>query len=246
MVVQYVPALGTGGSSATLAYTTGSTMTFQVDGADPAGADTIGNTSGELACEAASLDTMGELVDYINGRAAWRAYLVGSLRADLSSGLLAVSASSAVYDANGLTIYSDTSTNTGVSLAISGEKFVNNGVAGHVKDADDQCENEMLYGSFNVTCVSAPHLRYYTGKQGSTETLITASKLLVSATATLEGEEIPTGPFIQATRGQRLIMRCITPSAAAPAVSAPVITIAGKTAVLKNNRIVDEDNYLAG
>ena len=147
---------------------------------------------------------------------------------------------------NGITLYSDTSTNKGVSLAISGEKFVSNGVNGHVTDDGDECENEMLYGSFNVTCVSAPHLRYYSGKQGSTETLITSSKLLTTATVLLEGEEIPTGPFIQATRGERLIMRCISPSAATPAITAPAITILGKTAVLKNDRLVTEDNYLAG
>lgn len=243
IVIQYVPALGTGASAATIAMETASqTLTFQVGGSDPAGLDDIGNTSGEIVVTGSAYDTMGELVDYINGRSAWRAYLVGALRSDLPSNLLLKTATSCI-GANGLTFYSDTSTNLGISLAISGEKFVSNGINGHVKDFEDECENEMLYGSFNVTCVSAPHILYYTGKQGSTETLITASKLLTSASATLEGEEIPTGPFIQSTRGQRLIMRCISPSAADPALTAATITIVGKTTVLKNDRIVSEQNW---
>lgn len=244
IVIQYVPALGTGGTAATIALATGSqTLTFTVDSSAPAELDAIGGASGALVLTDAVFDTMGELVDYINGRSAWRAYLVGALRSDNPTNLLVKSAASCIGD-NGLTFYSDTSTNLGISLAISGEKFVNNGINGHVKDFEDECENEMLYGSFNVTCASAPYLSYYTGKQGSTETLITAAKLLTSASGTLEGEEIPTGPFIQATRGQRLIMRCVSPSVAnATPVTAGTITVVGKTAVLKNDRIVSEQNW---
>jgi len=245
MVIQYVPALGTGGAAATITKTTGNTLTFTVGAAVPAGADAIGNSTGEMILTADAYDTMGEVVDYINGRQAWRAYLVASLRADLGSSLLNKTEASCI-GANGLTIYGDTSTQKSVGLAISGEKFTSNAISGHVKDSDDECENAMYYGSFNVTCVSAPHLRYYTGAAGATETLITSSKLMTSATVMQEGEENFTEPFIQATRGERLIIRCISPSTAAPATSSPVLTLIGKTAVLRNNRIVDSINYTAG
>ena len=83
MVVQYVPSLGTGGAAATVAVATAAeTITFQVDAADPATLDVIGNTSGEMSL-VGTTDTMGELADVINGTRAWRAYLVAALRADV-------------------------------------------------------------------------------------------------------------------------------------------------------------------
>ena len=241
MVVQYVPSLGTSGTSASIAYIVASSMTFLVDSAVPAGADAIG-TSGVILTSTAAYDTMGELVDYINGRAAWRAYLVGALRADNSSLMLAKSAT-ACSGANGLTFYADSSASGEHSFAISGEKFVSNAASGHVTDAGDFCENELLYGAFNVTCASAGiGLKYYTGKQGSTEVQIGSTVTVTSATAKEQGEVNLTVPYVQSTRGQRLLMRVMGLSATT-SLTSPVIHVIGKTAVLKNDRIVDAINY---
>ena len=241
MMMQYVPDLGTGAAAATVAVEAGrTTMTILVDAAVPAGKDAIGNSTGLIDLSSSTYDTMGELVDYINGKLAWRAYLVGAIRSDAVASLLAKTAASC-FGANGLVFYSDTSVSKDVSIAISGEKFVNNGINGHVTDAGDQCENSMQYANINVTCASAPYLRYYTGKQGSTEVQLGSDLLLVTATAKEQGEASFAETFITATRGERLIVRAIGTSAVA--LSAPVFKVLGKTAVLKNDRIVDEVNY---
>jgi len=242
MVAQYVPSLGTGGSSASIAYIVASSMTFLVDDAAPADADAIGAT-GVILTSSSTYNTMGKLVDYINGHAAWRAYLVGALRADLSS-LMLVKSATICSGANGLTFYADSSASAEHSLAISGEKFVSNAASGHVKDADDFCENEMLYGAFNVTSASAGiGLRYYSGKQGDTETQIGSTVTVTTATNKEQGEVNLTVPFVQATRGQRLIMRVIDLSTTGTELTSPTIHVIGKTAVLANNRTVDAINY---
>ena len=241
MVVQYVPARGTSGTSASIAYIVASSMTFLVNSATPAGADVIG-ASGVILTSSSTYDTMGELVDYINGRSAWRAYLVGALRADNSSLMLAKSAT-ACSGANGLTFYADSSASGEHSFAISGEKFVNNGKSGHVTDAGDACENAMLYGAFTVTNASTIGLKYYSGKQGDTETQIGSTVAVTSATLKEQGEANWSVPFVQAIRGQRLIMRLIDTSTTVAELTSPAIHAVGKTAVLANDRVVDAVNY---
>jgi hypothetical protein len=237
MVVQYVPNLGTGGAAATVAVATAAeTMTFQVDAADPAGLDAIGNSSGELSLVADAYDTMGELVDAINATGAWRAYLLGALRADTPSHLLNFSAASC-FGASGKTLYGDTSDSKDISYAISGEKFVSNGVSGHVKDDEDEVLNHLMHADINVTSASYAVLRYYSGKQGSTETKLIADVDLTTATNKQQGETNFAEPYISATRGERLVIRVIGLSNTAP--SSPVINIAGKSIVYKNDRIVD-------
>jgi len=237
MVVQYVPDLGTGGAAATVTVATAATtITFQVDAAAPANADAIGNSTGEIITTQSTYDTMGELVDYINGRQAWRAYLVGALRADTPTHLLNFSAASC-FGATGKVMYGDNSDSLDVSLAISGERFVNNGINGHVKDWDDQCENSLEYGAFTVTCASPAVLRYYSGRQGSTETQLMDDILLTTTVMKEQGEANPSLPWIQAERGERLVIRVVGLSPASPA-TVPTIHVIGTTAVLSGSRIV--------
>lgn len=252
MVVQYVPVLGTGGTSASISLATkAGEMVFLVDSAAPAGLDAIGD-GGALTLTSSSYNLMGELVDYINSRLAWRAYLVGAIRADSVSCMLvkATGGGTPCSGDNGYTFLGESAGWTGassilgnsISLAISGEKFVNNGINGHVTDADDQVENQMDYGSFNVTGASAGmKLKYYTGKQGSTEVQLGSNVTVLTATQKEQGEDNWQMPFIKATRGQRLIIRINNHSAGA--LTVPAIETLGKSAVLKNDRIVDEDNY---
>ena len=242
IVIQYVPSLGTGGTSASFTLANDS-FVFLVNSAAPAGADAIG-TTGKIATSLAAYDTMGELVDYINGRQAWRAYLVGALRAMTSIGLKAKS-TTACHNANGVTVYIETAdydTSVGHSFAISGEKFLNNGKNGHVTDADDECENALYFGNFLITGDSdGLVLKYYSGAQGSTETLLhTYTINAPGSSPRTDGEENPTEPYMQAKRGERLIIQVTTASAI---VGTPTFTAIGKTAVLSGKRIVDSDNF---
>lgn len=240
IVVQYVPVLGTGGTSATIAVATAAeTMTFLVDGSAPAGKDAIG-ASGVIDLVSSTYDTMGELVDYINGQPAWRAYLVGCLRSEVPSHLLNISAARCEGD-NGLTMVGDSSDSLVVATAISGERFVNNGRAGHLKDFEDKCSNSMLLGAFNLgDGTGAITLRFYTGKAGFAETQIAGAIILTEDTQKLLGDSSGTVPYVTATLGHRLLVRAVTDSAFDAYAE---FNVTGKTAVLKNDRFVDYVNY---
>ncbi len=236
MVVQHVPDLGTGGAAATIAVETGAgTLTFKVDAATPLTLDVVGNTTGLILT--ATTDTMGEVVDLINQAGAWRAYLLGALRADLPSELLNFTAASCFGD-NGKVLYSDNSDSRDISYTVSGEKFVTNGISGHLKDADDEVLNMMLHADITATCASPIVIRYYTGKQGSTEVKMQDDILLTTATRKQQGEVTPNEPWIVANRGERLIIR-VQALSATLAPTAPTIHVAGKSVVYKNDRIVD-------
>ena len=257
IVIQYVPDLGTGGSSASIAYVSDSSMTFLVDSAAPAGADAIG-ASGVILTSSSTYDTLGEIVDYINGRQAWRAYLVAALRSDATSILIAKSATK--IPATGLTFWGDTSQNEGsivsgtaaaneiVGAAISGEKFVNNGINGHVKDYDDGCENSLLYAEVQLTFTGVTNsLRIFSGKAGDAEVLIYNQSLTstteqdLGRTGTVQADGL-NSVFLKAPLGHRLIIR----AAAATAFSAYTkFNILGRTAVLSGSRIVDSINFTA-
>lgn len=239
MVVQHVPSLGTGGTAATC-QVFADTLTFTVDAAAPAGLDSIGNSTGEFVLAAGANNLMGELVDLINARSSWRAYLVGAIRADSSANLL-IQASGSCFGANGLTLFGDTSATKDISLAVSGEKFVNNGRGGHETDAGDQCENSMMYAAVTVTSASLAVIRYYTGKQGTAEVQLGSDVDTVSATKKEQGEASLTETHINAARGERLVVRVLGVSNTAPSV--PTILVSGKTAVLKNDRQVTAINY---
>jgi hypothetical protein len=241
MVVQYVPKQGTSATAATMAIAAGSdTITFTVGATTPAGADVIGDTTGNILTTADATSLMGEVVDKINAAQAWRAYLVGAIRSDDAGTLQTLSSATAMGD-NGITCYGDTSASMEISLAISGEKFVNNGLNGWVTDWDSQCENSMLYGSFLANGLSVNVIRYYTGEAGSTEVQLGSDVNTVSATAKEQGENSLAEKYVEATRGHRLVIRLIGISNTEPSV--PTIQIIGKTAVLDNSRIVVEDNY---
>ena len=165
---------------------------------------------------------------------------MAALRASNSAHLLVRTAASC-FRANGLTLYSDTSASKEVGIAISGEKFINNGKNGHVKDFEDGCVNTMLYAAITVTSASAAVIRYYSGKQGSAEVQLASDVTLTSATKKEQGEADLLGAWIEATRGSRLIVRAIGTASTAPTV--PTVSVLGKTAVLKNDRVVTSVNY---
>ncbi len=236
IVIQYVPDLGTGGTAATVNWASETKVTFQVGAAAPAGTNAIGNSTGELLFSAYT--TMGMVLDAINGTRAWRAYLQGALRQDSPVFLITAGAASCI-GANGLTLYGDQDIADGCSVAISGEKFVNNGINGHVTDADDQCENTLLYAGINVGDTGA--VKLYSEGQLSDGVQMGGDQAVASDTLLQLGEANLTTPFATAVRGERLIVRFA--AATAGAFTHTQFNILGKTAVLKNDRIVDSVNY---
>lgn len=254
-VIQYVPNLGSGGTSASITRATGEgAMTFLVDSAALGTADMIGTAGSAGVIPVGGYDTVGDFQDMVNAGSAWRMYLVGALRADDPTAILA-QAIATCHGANGLTFYYDSSCTVGtnnshMSIAVSGEKFSNNGVGGHFKDKADQCENSLFYGSFKATFgsggagtgTSATYsLKFYSGLQGTTETLLN-STALTQSTALEIGEENPSIPWITAKRGERLICRMVADSLWAVATTPDIVAL-GKSVVFKNNRVVTEDNY---
>jgi hypothetical protein len=252
IVIQYVPDLGTGAAAASITYrstTPDSTGGFLalVDAAAPAGKDLFRNAAGTLDIKAAR--TLGRVLDAFNANSAWRAYLVGGLRTDTTStclGLLAGLLSKSVIGDNGATWYSNnadkagTGVNTGnfLSVAISGEKFVNNGINGHVKDADDQCENVLHYAGINLDFTTSAVVSFYSASQQGC-TRIGPNPALTDATLMEFGATDPTDPYLKAKRGERLVVRVRTATLAATTK----FDVVGSTAVFANDRIVDEKNY---
>lgn len=240
IVIQYVPALGTSGAAAVVTVAA-ATIDFFVDAASTSGLDTIGNgTTSSALTTTDTFDTMGELVDHINSRPAWRAYLVGALRADNPSDLLAAS-STDVIGANGGVFYSDTTSTLEVSTAISGEKFINNGINGHVTDWDSQCLNDLMSGAFTLgDGTGAITLKFYTGKAGSAEVQTGPSITLTEDTQKLVGDSDGNAPYMSSLPGERLIIRATTDSAFDAYTEFSVV---GRTAVLDGSRLVRADNY---
>lgn len=242
IVIQYVPALGSATTNTASFTLANDSFQFLVNGSTPSGLDVIG-VSGKIDLSSGTYDTMGELVDTVNGRTAWRAYLVGALRAITCTDLLAKT-STRCDGATGTTVYIDTTDSKEHIFAISGEKFVNNGINGHVTDYDDGVENSLLFGSYLVSAGSSGvTLRYYSGKQGSTETALTSSESVTVATATQHGEENLSEPYITAKRGERLIVYLSQASNDADFGTGLVIQAIGQSAVLSGSRIVDSKNY---
>lgn len=238
LCVQYVPDRGTGGAAATCQVTSATKLTFQVDAANPAGADVIGDASGDVAF--ATYTTVGALADYIRSKQAWRAILRGGLRADASASKLLTAAATSCFGDHGLSIFGDSSACEHVDICFSGEEFVSNAINGHVKDWP-ACENKIIHFDINLDMASDGTLTLYSGRQGETETIIYGPVTLTDATALQKGLEFTVGTFFKAAkRGERLILR----AAHATDISTVMTQFQtlGLTAVLDGARIVNGDN----
>lgn len=84
--------------------------------------DSGGDDPGVIDVSDATADTMGEVVDLINGSANWEAYLAGCLRADASAGYLLNKSATQAKTTAGIVLYKDTSAalNLGVSIDVKG------------------------------------------------------------------------------------------------------------------------------
>lgn len=242
LVVQHVPSGGTGATAATADCATATDLTFQVDGTDPAGLDAIGDSSGVVAF--ATYTTMGALKDYIDGLSAYRAYLVGGLRADASASKLLTAGAASCFGDTGLTFYHDASSTDFGSFAISGERFVNNGPNGHITDAvgkNGGYLNSLMVANINVGITGAtPLLNIYAEKQAGTTVQTLDTRVMVDDTLEAVGTESPDVPYIQAPIGYRLVGRV---SVATTYDDIATFTVLGKCADLYGNGMVVKQNW---
>jgi len=244
IAVQYVPDLGSEGAGSTLVgkmKITDDGFRFKVDDDTPAGKDLIANMNASGWLLYAANTTIGDMFDNINGSLALRAILKSTLRADLASNSLnAVEAT--VTGATGKVFFWD---NTGAGLivagaVISGERFVNNGLKGHLKDSADEVENSLLYIAANMAD-STMVMKFYTASS-SAETQIGGSASWAAAGTEVEtGATNPDDIYLSATRGDRMVIRVTTLTTAKGTPNR--FHVLGKSAVLKNDRIVEDVQY---
>lgn len=244
LVLQYVPDRGVGGLGSTSvgkAKLTTDGIRFKVDDDTPAGLDVLPNQTSSGWLTFASQTNMGQMRDAITGGAAWRCKLVASLRGDIASNMLAA-AETVVSTANGFTFLWDSKVETLISaaIAVSGERFVNNGINGHVKDLDDFCENQINFVEANFVDSDAT-LTFFSASQTADVQIGGAYTFTAAGTATYFGKNDPGDLFIVAKLGERLIARV---TFLTEAIGTPNrFHVLGKTAVLANDRIVTDVGY---
>jgi hypothetical protein len=240
-VVQYVPANGTGATAATLSVNT-MTLRFRVGGTTPAGVDVIGNTTGQILLT--TYDSLGELIDYINGRQAWRAYLVGGMRSDASKRNVLAAAAASCYGANGLAVLNDTSTSKFTSIAISGCKFVSNARNGWYKDKDSACQNVFNWGCAEINFTSGTcYLDIYTaGQEAGNDGVRIYRAALTSTTVKELTTGVVDGVYASSVVGERLVIRC-TCSSTLNSMPTMGFQVTGRTRVLKGDHIITDKNF---
>lgn len=207
--VRYEGALGSGAS---IAVNAGGDMAFTTDGTTVD--TTVVASTGiiDLSTPAAGYDTLGEVVDVINGSANWSCVILAGLRQSLTNGVLIavteVDLSTAAYKASGYyffqdaAIASETAVYT-VAFAISAFDPSN-----YTKgdDPDVNCQSTLTYAIATVNATGGTGLfQIWTASQ-ETETLV-LSVLLADNTATTFGNMA--SPIWRSKVGQRLVIRAV-------------------------------------
>jgi hypothetical protein len=243
--IQYVPDLGTGGAAATIALIQNSTMTVLVDAAAPTGADAIG-TNGVIVTSAAANDTVGELQATFNAKAAYRFIRLGAIGSDAMSGILAKSASSCIGP-NGLFFYFDGSVSKKIGIPFTGERFVDNGINGHQKDADNKNLCSINYFEWvSAVTVTNGTIKVYADDQttpiGGEDLLFQAASFPTAGTRRKYGDENPSIPWITAPMGKRILVQIYTPSSTTGPVPT-AISVHGQVAVSSGAYLVTEFDW---
>jgi len=126
------------------------------------------------------------------------------------------------------------------AIAVSGERFENNGINGHVKDLDDHCENTINLVEANFVD-SDGTLTFFSASQTADVQIGGALTFTAAGIATYFGRNDPSDPYITAKLGERLIARV---TFLTEAIGTPNrFHVLGKTAVLANDRIVTDVGY---
>jgi len=240
LVVQHVPTLGTGAAAATVSVSSLG-LYFKVTAATPAGNDVIGDTTGRLL--AATYTNFGLLVDAINAKQAWRAYLTGPvLRSTATAKALKPGNATSCIGAVGATVYGKQNQGTAykaTGLSITGDRFVSNGIGGFKKDSDDMVQNELYSAVVEVTGAAGATLalQVYSTKIG-VETLIYSKAI---TTSTVDTTFTPLQiPYLSSVPGERLVVRVLASTTIASVIQ---FTIAGKSLVLSGSRMVNTQGW---
>ena len=218
MQIQYIGTSAFGG----VAIASGGDMTLTADDVD--GITTVHSTAGidgagakvttgviDLSTPHASVDTFGELNDYINALPDFRSFLIGVLPSQLTNNkLAALSACATGY--NGPTLFADAAV---VALdqgfAFTNDKFLyrpkQSGVARDSgRTTNELCTNGLQFLHVNLTAVGDSNIEIY----AIDDDLKTEVLLWDNATATAVAEEhgatAPETGFIQAPEGKKLLV----------------------------------------
>lgn len=215
IIIQYI------GSQASCLITTASNNSIAAAvgavGATAADANfTVGSTPGTIDLTNTAVDTMGELVDFINGLADYKARLVGCLRADDADTIGALVAVSGVEakTSTGLGLALDTSVCDHLSFEVSAyDGYIYSGTSKNVprKDSDfgRQAVNSLVRIAGTLAYTGADLFRVWEMDDfNKTETLIYQQLVsVVLAASTSAGTTTFPGAGITGRPGTRLLVR---------------------------------------
>lgn len=215
LIIEYV------GSSASCLITTAAnnTIASAVGAAGSEAADanfTVGSTSGTIDLTNASADTMGEVVDFINGLADYKARLVGCLRADdadTTAALVAVSSQQAKVS-GGLALAVDTSVSKNLTCEIS---VLDGAIASGSTEGQVGFTSDSKVGAINALKELRATLTYSGGSTLAVYAVndeLKTSRLIFSTpigstlgATTVAGTATFGGDGIVGRRGERLLVR---------------------------------------
>lgn len=217
LIIQYV------GSQASCLITTASNNSIAsvigALGAEAADANfTVGSTPGTIDLTNASADTMGEVVDFINGLADYKARLVGLRRADDAdtTGALVAVTSQQAKTATGLGLAIDTSVakQASCSISILDGRLANGSAEGSVGTDSDVARtaiNELhqVDGTFTFTGTSVFEVIEVDDALKTDEVVYSNTIGAVIGATTVPGSKAfqANGVGLQARTGKRLLVR---------------------------------------
>jgi hypothetical protein len=227
--VIYVPMKGTRGTAATCATSqSANTITFTVDGAVPAGVDSIG-TAGVISGAAAAYNTVGEIVNYINSCGAWAARCLCDPATPWEN-ILEQAASSCLKD-GGLTFYLDTSVINGsiyyvMNVPVTGNVFFNSSPGGILWGQDHAVVNK-VYSIQIIHATGTMYVKQF--KRGDIAATTLWSSAITNSTTALTSfnTNSPLIPLVEGTEGYTVIVTC----EAAAATAATYASVVTKTVV---------------
>jgi hypothetical protein len=196
--------LGDTASGATVAVDSNGNIAFTTDGTT---ADTtVFATTGvlDLSTPAAGLDTVGEVLDTINGSANWHAVLAGGYRAMASDGIFTTitetDVSTAAMKASGFLLYGDGAVSPYiVAGCITG---LDAGTIEKGDNPDGGCYSVITYIQCNLNTSSAGTLEVWRASQTGETKIFTVA--LADATTTTFGNGVST--LFKSKVGERLVV----------------------------------------
>lgn len=190
--------------------TDGITTVHPTAGIDGAGAKV---TTGviDLSTPHASIDTFGELNDYINALPDFRSFLIGVLPSQATDNKLATLSAVATGD-NGQTLFADAAvTALDQGFAITNDKFLyrpkQSGVARDSgRTTNELCTNGLQFLHVQLTAVGDSNIEIYAVDDDLKTEVLLWDNAAATTVAEEHGATAPETAFIQAPEGKRLLV----------------------------------------